>query len=624
MLTKRQKLILDFIGTFIENKGYSPSLEEIKFHFKLRSVATVHEHIETLHEKGYLKKEDNQPRGITLLEKETNTIEIPLLGFIAAGEPIEAIENPEPLIISKQLLSKSGRHYALNVKGNSMIDEGIFDGDTVIVKEQSTANNGETVVAIINENQATLKKIFRDGTRIRLQPANQTLLPLFPKEIEIRGKVISIIRNIKEDVSKPFIESNHLRNEKYTRRKDYSWDFRGAHTKPYTHCLHSYPAMFIPQLARRLLLSYSNEGDIICDIFCGSGTALVEARLLGRNAYGIDLNPFAIFLAKVKTTEINPVLLQRQLFLLLNSIPKIKLSEVRKPNFFNIDYWFKKNVILELARIKKAIYLIKNEGIKDFFLVAFSNTLRKCSNVKSGEFKLVRIPKEKLENHKPEVLNIFKEISKRNIKGMQNYWNDVNKDTWAKPILGNSSNKNGIKKESIDCIITSPPYGDSRTTVAYGQFSRLSLQWLDKTGLNGLQIDKDLLGGNPTADLNHKLNSCYLAEVIDKISIQNENRARDVLSFFIDLEKCLRQAYEILKKNKYFCIVVGNRMVKQIRIPTDFIIAELAENAGFKLMDIFERNIPNKRMPLKNSPTNIVGQLEETMSRESIIILKKV
>jgi len=197
MLTKRQKQILSYITKFIKRNDYAPSLEEIKEYFKLSSVATVHQHVEAIREKGFLNKIENQPRSIELNNKRKNLglIEIPLLGTIAAGQPIEAIEDPEVIEISKNELSKSGKHYALKVQGNSMIDEGIFDGDTVIIKEQPTAENGETVVALINDNEVTLKKIFKEKNGFRLQPANPNLKPIFTKELEIQGKVISIMRH---------------------------------------------------------------------------------------------------------------------------------------------------------------------------------------------------------------------------------------------------------------------------------------------------------------------------------------------------------------------------------------------------------------------------------------------
>lgn len=621
MITKRQKQVLDFIKSFKEKRGYAPSLEEIKKHLRLSSVSTAHFHVRKLQESGYLQKEYNQPRAISPVRKK-ETIEIPLAGVITAGQPIEAIEIPNEVItITKDEVGKFGKHYALRVSGNSMVDEGIYDGDVVIIRKQETAENGQTVVAIIDDNEATLKKIYREKNRFRLQPANPTLFPTYRKEVEIRGIVIKIIRNLETP-----IEKEKVKDKKFARRVDYSWDFRGEKTKPYTHGFHSYPAMFIPQVARRLLQTYSKRGNTICDIFCGSGTALVESRLLGRNSYGIDLNPLAIFLAKVKTTEINPSKLTKEYFTLLDKIKKIKGSEIQKPNFFNIDFWFKEKVITQLAKIKKAINDIKNENIKNFFMVSFSETVRLSSNTKNGEFKLFRIPKDKLENYNPDVLGIFRKKTESNIKRMGDFYNNVDRKTWTKIICGDSSKNNNIKENSIDYIITSPPYGDSKTTVAYGQFSRLSAQWIDifEDPNKASKVDNELLGGKSSKDLRHNLYSNYFNEILNKISKRDEKRAKSVLSFFVGLNNCLKQAYKILKSKKYFCLVVGNRLVKQVRIPTDFIIAELAEKIGFTCEDIFVRNIPGKRMPSKNSPTNIAGELEETMNKESIIILRKI
>jgi len=618
-LTPKQKRVLDFISIFTKKKGYAPSLEEIASNFKLKAISTVHQYVETLKDKGYLRKEDNQPRGMLPIQKDLGTMDVPLIGTIAAGEPIEAIEYPNDTItITRDNLGKTGNLYALRVRGNSMIDEGIFDGDIVVIHQQNVADNGQTVVAIINEGEATLKKFYRENNRIRLQPANPTLFPIYTDEVEIRGVVVKIMRNLNFPTKKGS-------DGKYKRRVDYSWDYKGEFTKSFTHCFHTYPAMFIPQIARRLIETYSGKGETICDIFCGSGTALVESRLLGRNSYGIDLNPFAIFLAKVKTTEINPSILTKEYFRLLDRVSKIKEAEVKHPEFLNIDFWFKPKVIIDLAKIKKAIKEIENEKIRNFFMVAFSQIVRLSSNMKSGEFKLVRIRPEKLPFHNPNALSIFKKRAQINIKGITDFYNSVDKNTWAKPIYGDSSKDNDIDENSMDCIVTSPPYGDSRTTVAYGQFSRLSSQWIDifEEPNKASGVDNQLLGGRPTKDLEHNLKSDYLKQTINQIAERDKNRARDILSFYTGLEKCLRRSYKILKQNRHFCIVIGNRLVKQIRIPTDFIIAELAEKIGFLCEDIIVRNIPGKRMPVKTSPTNIVGVLEETITKESIIILRK-
>jgi len=620
-LTQKQKQILDYIKAYNKKHGVSPTFEEMGTHIG-KAFSTVHEHVRALIKKGYLIKNDNDPRGIELNEQKKSIIEIPILGTIAAGQPIEEIAVPSGMVtLSRDEMGKTGKFFALRVVGNSMIDEGIFDGDTVVIKQQPTAENGQTVVAIIDDGGATLKKFYRENNRFRLQPANPALFPFYRTELEIRGVVVKIIRNL---ATQPEKEIN--KGEKYARRIDYSWDFRGEKTKPYTHGMHTYPAMFIPQVAHRLIESYSKKGDTICDIFCGSGTALIESRLLGRNSYGIDLNPLAIFLAKVKTTEIDPKLLSNDYFALLQRIEKIKEDQIKKPIFKNIDFWFKEEAIIKLAKIKKAIKGIKNEKIRNFFMVSFSETARLSSNTKSGEFKLVRIHKDKLDKYNPDVVGIFRKKTEFNIKQMEEYFNNVDKNTWTKIVFGDSSQNNGIKDNSIDCIITSPPYGDSRTTVAYGQFSRLSAQWIDifNDPNKASGVDNELLGGRAVKELSHTLKSTYLDQSLSKISKIDINRAKDVLSFYIGLEKCLKHAYKILKPNKYFCLVIGNRLVKQVRIPTDFIIAELGENIGFSCEDIIVRNIQGKRMPIKTSPTNIVGELEETMTRESIVILRKL
>lgn len=200
MLTKKQKQTLDYITKYIKENDFAPSLDEIKKHFRLSSVSTVHEHVEALREKGYLKKIENQPRSIEINNKKESSdlVEIPLLGTIAAGAPIEAIEFPETINIPKSQLSKSGEHYALRVQGNSMVDEGIFDGDTVIIRKQPTAENGETVVALLNDDEVTLKKIYKEKNRFRLQPANPNMKPIFTKELIVQGKVINVIRTFKE------------------------------------------------------------------------------------------------------------------------------------------------------------------------------------------------------------------------------------------------------------------------------------------------------------------------------------------------------------------------------------------------------------------------------------------
>jgi DNA (cytosine-5)-methyltransferase 1 len=200
-LTKKQKQILDFVTSYISKKGISPTIEEIRKHFKLSALSTVHQHIEALEKKGFIEKNGSSARGMELKKKNPyNLVKVPLVGTIAAGQPIEAIETGgENVMIATSAVNKPGNYYALRVQGNSMIDEGIFNGDIVVIKKQSVAENGQTVVAIIDDNEATLKKIYQEKTRFRLQPANQTMLPIYRKEVEIRGVVVEIKRNLENN-----------------------------------------------------------------------------------------------------------------------------------------------------------------------------------------------------------------------------------------------------------------------------------------------------------------------------------------------------------------------------------------------------------------------------------------
>ena len=200
MLTKRQKEVMDFVENYSQKKGYAPSFEEIRKRLKLASVSTIHFHISKLKAGGYLGKIDNKARGISIPEKEP-LVKITLLGTIAAGEPIEAIRQHEFISIPKNKLPKSGQVYALRVSGNSMIDENIKDGDVVLVKQQEVAENGQRVVALIDNYEATLKKFYKERTQIRLQPANSSYEPIIirkDRDIKIQGIVIDVIQNEEE------------------------------------------------------------------------------------------------------------------------------------------------------------------------------------------------------------------------------------------------------------------------------------------------------------------------------------------------------------------------------------------------------------------------------------------
>lgn len=189
-ITPRQKRVLDFIRKFSEENGYSPSLTEISKYLK-KSLSTVQHFIEELQNRGYLHKDENVARGLSTSSEPSGHIF--LLGYIAAGKPIDPIENPELIDVPISMLKPGGEHYALKVKGSSMIDDNILDGDTIVIKHQKTAQDGDRVVAV-TEDGATLKVFRNRNGQKYLEPRNKSMKPIYPKDLEIRGKFCGLIR----------------------------------------------------------------------------------------------------------------------------------------------------------------------------------------------------------------------------------------------------------------------------------------------------------------------------------------------------------------------------------------------------------------------------------------------
>ena len=196
-LTRRQREVLDVIQGFIETNGYSPSLEEIGGTLGLSSVATVHKHVTHLVEKGLVRRVWNQNRSIDLVrESSGHAVELPLVGTIAAGLPLEAVPTTETITVPADMVSGRGRTFVLKIQGDSMVDEQIREGDYVIIEERSLARDGETVVALVDGSDATLKRIYREGPTVRLQPAHPTMAPIVvpADRVQIQGVVVGLIR----------------------------------------------------------------------------------------------------------------------------------------------------------------------------------------------------------------------------------------------------------------------------------------------------------------------------------------------------------------------------------------------------------------------------------------------
>ena len=457
------------------------------------------------------------------------------------------------------------------------------------------------------------------------------------------------------------------------------WDFKNADTKELTHSIHNYPAVMVYPISRNILSRMLKIQDIetLMDPFMGSGTVLLEGLLAGcKTIYGNDLNPLAHKISKAKTnvlfTDVNAeadkledrineryskyseVLNTVAQYVadkgyditakitdkenwgvmapdILNTFLEEKGVPLRIKEIQSLGFWFVPKCILELQIIQEAINEISNDGIREYFMVAFSEVTRLVSNRRNGEFKMYRMEPEKVKKYNPDVRKVFIDTLQANVEKM----NALKERVCGKP-LGNvllsfddSKVLSQIPDDSVDIVITSPPYGDSRTTVAYGQFSRVSLQWCDFDSLSYKQIidiDKNLMGGTQfKKGFENNLCSPILRLALEKICETEENleRAGDVYSFYKDLQDILQTVTKKCKKNSYQFWVVGNRTVKEVNLKTDEILVELGKNLGLHHVMTMDRNISNKVMPSLNSPTNEAGKKVKTMCEELIVVLRK-
>lgn len=407
--------------------------------------------------------------------------------------------------------------------------------------------------------------------------------------------------------------------------KDESWDFRDADTKEYTHCFHTYPAMMIPQIVRKLLKAYGTEDGWLLDPYCGTGTSLVEASLFGMHSVGCDINPLVRLIATAKSTPVCLSALDETLSELNDSLFEIQyrennLPDVPIPNILNLTYWFSDEVITTLAYLRSRISRVRDKAIQNFILVAFSETVREVSYTRNGEFKLYRMPTDKLKDFTPDVFGIFSKKLHRNRQGLASYL-ERRKNVKVSVSVANTVEgqlPTPHPPDGYDIVMTSPPYGDSQTTVAYGQFSRLAAEWI---GLpNARKVDKLAMGGLRSKET---LTDSPVSSAVEKIRSVDEKRAEEVSAFYIDLQRSINSIAHVCSPHATICYVVGNRRVKDVMLPTDEFVVHAFRQHGFLHKATIVRNIPNKRMPKKNSPSNIAGETSKTMHEENIVVCQR-
>ena len=418
------------------------------------------------------------------------------------------------------------------------------------------------------------------------------------------------------------------------------WDFRGVDTKQFTHCFHIYPAMMIPQIARNLIERYGEEGGLLFDPYCGTGTSLVEARIAGMNAIGTDINPTARMIADAKTGNYNVKRLTKCIDKFLQGLEE-KLDLIRdytdyeEPEFVaweRLEDWFPRRSIGEISYAKQQIEQIDYKRAQLFLSIALSECLRLISFQRNGEFKLYRIEQAKRSSFYESLFPKLKKRIERNLAGLKEFDAIVDRNTKVKIRGFNTVNTAGRIHfpgtiPSVDTVVTSPPYGDSGTTVAYAQFSWLSNVWLGLDNRAPSALDGDMMGGRvtPIKPLEfYKMTQCEpLKYALDKIVVEDERRAAEIMQFYYDYYLSIQNVASHIKAGGHVCYIVGNRIVKGTQLPTDEFTKWAFEKEGFEHITTYARDIPNKRMPSKNSPSNKAGVKLSTIVNEYIVVCRK-
>jgi DNA modification methylase len=388
-------------------------------------------------------------------------------------------------------------------------------------------------------------------------------------------------------------------------KEDKSWSFEEASRKETSyasHGYHGYPAKFIPQLVRRCILEYSNEGDLVIDPFCGSGTTIVESLIYGRKSVGTDINPVAILISKAKTTPINPEILNREKEKLFASITnnqdqkqnKLVGIKRQKQEEFNerIIYWFPKAEVREtLSLILHEINSVEDEDLRTFFLCGFSQILKTCSIWLQKSNK----PTRDFNKKQQDPIRIFRnQINSMTRGNSELYKLTLNKSIKENKVVLSDARKIPAKSNSAKMIVTSPPYV---TSYEYADLHQLTALWLGYT--NSLtEFREGFIGSTHKKEIDHNgIKSKLAKRTIEELALKSKKEALGVKNYFFEMQGSFEEMYRVLEPKGKACIVIGDTKLKGIDILNAEIFAEIMNNIGFKTYNIIKRAVPSKILP---------------------------
>ncbi len=381
------------------------------------------------------------------------------------------------------------------------------------------------------------------------------------------------------------------------------WSFRNvgrSETNAFTHDYHRYPAKFIPQIVRKLIQDFAPDGNqVVCDPFGGCGTTLVEAKLLGHKSIGFDINPVAKLITQTKTTPIKPRTLANHRIKFLEYYENtLVVSYEHHPR---IDYWFGPQMVQKLDRIYFAIRKIKNHNVRRFFLCAFSHNLKNCSRWLMKSIKPT-IDKNKIPpDPKESFLRHIDSMIKKNNQFYSALINSGHIDVPAKMYRRDSTKALPIDSDSINLIVTSPPYV---TSYEYADLHQLSLLWFGDDpkhfkkwhhfSKEFIDFRRNFIGTSSKEEKSGNFNSSIAKQIVDDLAQIERPLAVDVANYFLDMKKVFGEMHRILKTGAKACIIIGNTSLRGVEILNAQVAAEQMQAAGFRKPVFIKREIPNK------------------------------
>lgn len=423
-------------------------------------------------------------------------------------------------------------------------------------------------------------------------------------------------------------------SELATTLSNQEWTFDSADTQYLTHGLHSYPARMIPQIPDGLFDAFEeagrlSEGSTVLDPFCGSGTTLVEAKRHGYDSIGFDINPFACELTRAKTTVLDekPVDAIAELQSTYSQFAQIDSDSelfVEEAETDVNEGWFPQpqfSQLVNLAQMIETLGETYGTEVERLLRIALSGIVREVSYQRNGEFKRYRMPEEKRETHTPDVFSLLDKSIDEVFDAVVDFSAYGGAETTV--YQSDSRELSELSDNSIDCVITSPPYGDHRTTVAYGQFSRdLSIIAHNESRQSMLDVDKTGLGGRYEYETTDTIrtHSPSLERTILALE-EVDGRSDDALDFFEDYFAVMKQVGRVVRAGQPVVWVVSNRTMSRQLIPTHLITEELCKHLGYEHIATVPREIPTKTLPWENAPENVEGETGDLMADENIIVL---